>query len=190
MKQVDVSEQEGRLIISWSRLGRLVQALWTVIGVAPLAFLGLAVFFAPDIFLGDIQSQEPVPGLFWVSLAGLGLLVGLLVGLFRFLRYQTWIVDGRRQRLIVEVKTMMGAPVTAEVELGELKALVVEERSGLRISALRLRLEGSEEVLYSGRGLANEVQEHSVAIKAFLDAQGCDVALLDEVPQGRTERIS
>lgn len=181
MKQLELEKEGDLLVASWSRWGRLRGAGGLVLKTAPLAFAALAIFFAPDVFLGDITEREPVRGLFWLSLAGLALAVGVLVGLFRLLRRVRWIFDGGERKVTAEVKTLMGAPAAGEAELRDVAALLVVSGGLFRRSALKMRLKsGEEEELFSGTGLGSEVDELAEELREFFRSQRYEVEVLRE----------
>ncbi len=157
------------LIVRRSKYGRFSAGLYAAAKTFPLALGAAAVFFSPDYFFGRITADEPVPGLFWLSLVLIALFASFLWALFQFLRRDRWIFDGEGRILVAEVKTLFGGPATGEAELRELEALLLQSRGGPRKSALRLRLaSGEEEVLFSGHGLGEELTELSEVITNYL----------------------
>lgn len=166
MKQIDVEQQGQKLFLRWTWQGRVLQAVLSLLFVAPLAFAALVVVFAPDLILGDIRAEEPREGLFFFSLAILAMAVGVLVGFFKFFRHQRWIIDGKEGVLVGESLSLTGASALGEADLREIEALMLDSPGAFRKNRLGLRLRtGEEEVLFSGYGLHKDLEEVFVCLE-------------------------
>ena len=170
-KLIKVEQTAQELIIGPTRLGRLVAALQLALVTLPLAYAGLVVFFAVD-YIFRFAEEEPVAGLFWLSLLVLAMLFAFLVAIVRFLRHQTWIFDARQRAVIADVRGLFGSVGQGEADLREVAALVVDRRSWPAKSELRLRLDsGEEEPILTGRGLGAAIEEAAQAIDGFMKEQ-------------------
>ncbi len=170
-KQIAIEQDEQGLTIRPTMLGRIAAALHLALVTLPLAYGGLVIFFAVD-YIFRFAEEEPVAGLFWLSLLALALLVAFLVAIVRFLRHETWTFDAGQRAVIADVRGLFGSVGQGEADLREVEALVVQSRSWPAKSELLLRLEsGEEEAVLSGRGLKGAVEEAAKAIERFMKEQ-------------------
>lgn len=170
--QIQYQREGGLLEVERTLRGRLWAALIVMVKVFPFAAGGLAIFFAPDVLFGDVVEKEPFPGLFWLSLLGISIIIMALAGLVRFLRRERWVFDGSQGFVRAEVYSFIGAPAVGEAGLDEIKKLHLELGRGLGQSALWMELsDGAKELLFSGNGVAAELEALAQRIEEYLKEQ-------------------
>lgn len=183
--QIEYTEHEDVLTVGYTRRGRLMAALHRMLILFPLVMAGLAFFFLPD-YIFQLREAEPVPGLFLASLAGLALLVAGLAATLRYLRRDKWTFDGGARKVIATVETLWGKPGEGEVEMREVEALAIKTRRWPARSELHIHLDsGQQEVMFAGRGLADEIEDIADGIIEFLREQRYHVDLIDADDDGR-----
>lgn len=170
--QISVQKEEGVLQAERTLKGRLVAAVILMSKIFPVAMGAFTVFFIPDLLFGDLTEKEPFTGLFWLSLVGISMFITGLSGIVRFFRRERWIFDGPQNRVVAEVTSLFGSPAAGEAGLGEIKKLQIITGKGLRQSRLSMVLEdGAQETLFSGNGLAADLEALLLEIEEYLKEQ-------------------
>ena len=171
----EVEEDGSVLTLRWSLYGRIVAGIYRGIKIFPWLLLIAVVFFLPD-YIGGFSDEEPVTGMFWGSIVALVVLGCFLWGVLRVVRRGRWIFDGDERTITAEVKTLWGDPARGEARLRELETLEVITRRWPRSSEVAIIIDSEEageerEVLFSGHGMGDEIEEIGQRILDFLKRQ-------------------
>ena len=177
--QIECTEKDNVLTVGFSRRGRLMASLYRIALLFPLIMGGLAIFFMPD-YIFELREAEPVPGLYIASLAGMALLVSVLSATLRYLRSDMWIFDGNARTVTAQIKTLWGKPGEGEVDMRDVEALAMKTRAWPRRSELHIYLDtGQQEVMFYGRGLADEIEEVAHNVIEFMREQRYHIELIE-----------
>ncbi len=181
MEKVTCTDDDGVLVVQITRWGRLWAALTRWLVIVPVAFFAAVVFFTPDLMFGTVRQEEPVPGLFVLTLLGLAVAGATLFSVSRYLRWERWIFDGEARKVFAEARTMFGMTQRGDADLRDISHLLLDARSGVvAVSRLGLELkDGHQEILLSGRGIGDEVQKVGEAVKEYLRECRYPVELID-----------
>lgn len=167
MTRYHIHNDGERLEISPSGRGRFVWALERFAIGTPLLFGAMAIFFLPD-YLGRYAREQPAPGLFWLSLLMVAMLIASLLAVLRFLRHERWTFDAGARQIAYETRTFYGPMHGAEEALGNVTRVEMQGGRWPRTSTVTIELgEGVREMVCRVRGGADELVAIARALEEF-----------------------
>ncbi len=171
-KRLELNEESGELTVQLTLWGRVVAGTFRGIKIFPWLALIAGVFFLPD-YIGRYRAEEPVTGLFWLSILSLVFLGCFLWGVLRVLRRDRWVFDGNSRRVIAEVPRLFRQPARGEADLREIEALQLKTRRFPFESELTVRIDTADEgvrteTILAEPGMGAQIEQAADAIIEFL----------------------
>lgn len=158
----ELGVEEGTLWFGEAERARKLQALKRAIFVTLAGTAGMLAFLIPDFF-GTYRHTDPTGGwIFLASIFGIGLLIGVALGISRWVRKERWVLDATHKTLAFERRLLGRAPMVESVGFSEIEKLVWKE------SELVMRLTGGEAVPLLKGGTREEQEQVVARIEAYV----------------------
>jgi hypothetical protein len=168
MKYFRLEQTDEKLTLEETTRGRLAAALGRFAVSFPLVFLGLSFFFIPD-YIGRYAEAEPVPGLFWLVVFAVAILIALILATLRFVRFERWTFDRKKGEIVYQTHGLYGAGVEAAVKLDQITRVGLERRSPPLESFVVIDLtDGHREIIARRRGAIVELETIVTSVEALL----------------------
>ncbi len=168
---------DGAFTFGESPQGRLQGALGRFVAVTIGVGVALSAFLLPD-YLGRYRAEEPIEGLFLLSILLVAGLAGFALALARMMRRERWIVDAPDGALVLERGIGRGEPRSEVIDLGRVRSFDLKVVSWWRTSSLDAIMDDGKSInLVACSSFDTSLRGVADALSTYLDRQrsGVDV---------------